>query len=203
MLLSLLVFACSESKTNTEISEEFNILDEIEAQLSGRFTSEAQAQTNTSYYAVQLHACPVDVPTLGEYVLYIEQAMVSDVSSPYRQRFYVLTQEGEEQVRSEIYTLDNPSSFVGLCNQDEVSTFDASVATPKEGCHVNLIWDGTGFSGSTEEEACPSDRNGATYVTSIVTTTPDRIESWDQGWDNNGAQVWGAIDGAYIFDRKE
>ena len=202
MLISMLFLACTE-KTETPEEPTFDILEEFEAQLSGRFTSETQSQSDPNYFAVQLHACPVDVSELGEYVLYVEQGMVSDTSSPYRQRFYVLHQEDENTVRSEIYTLENPSVFIGLCNEEEIASFEASVATHKEGCHVTLEWDGTGFSGSTDEESCSSDMNGASYATSIVTTTTERIESWDQGWDDSGNQVWGAVDGAYVFDRKE
>ena len=39
----------------------------------------------------------------------------------------------------------------------------------------------------------------ASYATSIVETTDSMILSWDQGWDSNDQQVWGAVDGAYIF----
>ena len=202
MLFSLFAIACSESEpTNQEL--DFDILKEFSAQLSGRFTSEAQSISNPSYYAIQLHACPVDVPTLGSHVLYIEQALADNTGSPYRQRFYVLSDLGEDKVRSEIYTLENPESFIGLCTEDKIASFEASVATQKIGCHVELEWNGTGFEGKTQEGTCPSDINGASYATSIVQTTPTQISSWDQGWDANGNQVWGAIEGAYLFDRKE
>ncbi|MFM7544645.1 MAG: CpcT/CpeT family chromophore lyase [Ignavibacteria bacterium] len=29
------------------------------------------------------------------------------------------------------------------------------------------------------------------------------LESWDQGFDKNGVQVWGAIKGGYIFVREQ
>ena len=202
MLLSLFAFACSEAET-TEKEITVDIMDEFERQLTGRFTSEEQASTDMNYYAVQLHACAVEVPELGENVLYIEQALVDNVSSPYRQRLYVLSNLGDDWVRSEIYTLDNEDSFIGLCTNPEIASFSADVATLKDGCHVDLQWDGTGFTGQTEESSCPSAMNGASYATSIVETTPNQITSWDQGWDAQGNQVWGAVSGAYVFDRKE
>jgi hypothetical protein len=202
MLLSLFIFACTEQPESPEVIEQ-DILAEFKAQLSGRFTSEAQSLTDTSYYSVQLHACSVDVPELGADVLYIEQALVNNIQSPYRQRFYVLSDLGDDWVRSEIYTLSDEDSFVGLCNEDEISSFPASVATHKEGCHVVLEWDGDVFFGQTESDSCPSTMGGASYATSIVQTTSSQISSWDQGWDDQGNQVWGAIEGAYLFDRKE
>jgi hypothetical protein len=31
--------------------------------------------------------------------------------------------------------------------------------------------------------------------------TKDGMESWDQGWDAEGQQVWGATKGGYRFDK--
>ena len=36
-------------------------------------------------------------------------------------------------------------------------------------------------------------------ATSEVVVSPGRIESWDRGFDAEGAQVWGAEKGAYVF----
>jgi hypothetical protein len=32
-----------------------------------------------------------------------------------------------------------------------------------------------------------------------VTIWPDRLISWDRGWNDKGQQVWGAEKGGYIF----
>jgi len=42
---------------------------------------------------------------------------------------------------------------------------------------------------------------GASYATSKVTITPDQIISWDQGFDKNDKQVWGATKAGYVFDK--
>jgi hypothetical protein len=34
-----------------------------------------------------------------------------------------------------------------------------------------------------------------------VTVTPSRIVSWDRGFNDDGSQAWGAVDGGYVFDR--
>ena len=72
------------------------------------------------------------------------------------------------------------------------------------GCGVALtIQEDGSYTGNTEPEACSSTLQGATWASSIVTLTEDRVESWDQGWDDAGNQVWGATAGPYIFDRLE
>ena len=202
-LLTLLsLFACGEEKSE-DTADSFDVLVEFESQLTGRFDSLDQSVEDSSYYDVQLQACSVEVPELGGNVLYVEQALLSNVGSPYRQRLYVLSADTSDTVRSIIYTLRNESSLVGLCNRDETQTFEVGSYEEKEGCDVVLTYNGVGFEGRTEVGACPSDMNGATYATSIVSTSPDEITSWDQGWNAINQQVWGAVDGAYVFKRRE
>ena len=202
LFLLLPLVACGEKSDDTA-TDSFDLLETFESQLSGRFDSLDQSIEDPSYYDIQLHACAVEAPELGEHVLYIEQAMLSDVGSPYRQRLYVLTAESDDTVRSSIYTVSNEDALIGLCNSDEIATFEVGTYEPRTGCDVVLTYNGVGFEGSTEEGACPSDMNGATYATAVVTTTPDTITSWDQGWNDQGQQMWGAIDGAYVFQRRE
>lgn len=203
LLISLSLFACGEEKSEDTATDSFDALVEFESQLTGRFDSLDQSVEDPTYYDVQLQACAVEAPELGDNVLYVEQALLSNVSSPYRQRLYVLSADTSDTVRSVIYTLSNESSLVGLCNRDEVATFEVGSYEEKAGCDVVLTYNGVGFDGSTEVGTCPSDMNGATYATSIVSTSPDEITSWDQGWDSSDQQVWGAVDGAYVFKRRE
>jgi hypothetical protein len=55
------------------------------------------------------------------------------------------------------------------------------------------------FSGSTKDGTCPSDRQGAKFTSSKVTINSEQMVSWDQGWNGEGKQVWGATKGGYIF----
>ena len=197
-----LLTACGEKSDDTA-TDSFDLLDTFETQLAGRFDSLDQSIADPTYYDIQLHACPVEAPELGEHVLYIEQALLSNVQSPYRQRLYVLSSQSDDTVRSTIYTISNEDDFIGLCNRDEIATFEVGSYEKRTGCDVVLTYNGIGFEGSTDDGTCPSDMNGATYATAIVTTTPDTITSWDQGWNDQGEQKWGAIDGAYIFQRRE
>ena len=194
--------ACGEKGTDTATSTESTIdIATFEAHLTGNFNSAQQAEENYNYYPVSLIACSVEVPELGEHVLYIEQALMSSLNEPYRQRVYQLEDLGDNTMRSHIYEIQNPLALTGLCDQNERSVAVERLSK-KEGCAVTLSWNGAGFEGQTEKGTCLSDMNGASYATSIVTTTESSIQSWDQGWDSNHQQVWGAVEGAYIFIRQ-
>ena len=169
--------------------------------LLGTFDSSAQAEANPSYFNVQLKACRVDAPELGDRVLYIEQAMGSNPASPYRQRLYRVYDNGDGRVASEVYTVANESQYVGLCDEDATRTFTLDQVSVREGCTVFLEPTSDGFEGGTEGSNCASSLQGASYATSVVTLQNDRILSWDQGFDANGLQVWGAVAGPYEFIR--
>lgn len=208
LTLTALLIGCGCAPTEEEpvVEETFDVAAELAVRLSGTFDSSEQASEDTSYYAVQLIACPVDAPRLGATVLYIEQALADSPSEPYRQRLYVIealpdADDGSPRVRSSIYTIDNEAEAVGLCADSETWSFKAKQAELRDGCEVDLTWDGTEFAGETGDETCPSDLNGASWASSEVVVRDDRIISWDRGWDDAGDQIWGATAGGYIFDR--
>lgn len=209
---ALLSAGCGDSTSADAINEnqipaadapEFSELERLKDWMTGTFDSSAQAGANPAYYGVQLQMCPVQAPELGEHILYVEQAMMSDLSSPYRQRLYRLTQNAEGEYVSEIYALMGPQALVGLCNQDSGNkVFEPSDYELKDGCEVYLENAGNHFVGGTRGTGCKSLINGASYATSEVSVFENSIESWDRGFTNQNNQVWGATDGAYVFVRQ-
>jgi CpeT protein len=199
-----LFFACTATNpvvdSTADTAPVFDGVALLSERLSGRFDSADQAEADPSYYAVSLLGCPVDAPELGEHVLYIEQALTTNLAAPYRQRLYVLSESDGVYV-SAIYTLANEGAAIGLCDR-ATATFSSGEATLKSGCEVKLTWDGEHFEGGTDLGTCASTLNGASYATSEVLITEDRIESWDRGYDDGDDQIWGATAGAYIFVRR-
>jgi hypothetical protein len=203
----LLALACANPDVDdTHVDTEPPAVDHVAAvaeRLSGRFDSSAQAAEDRTYYNISLVTCAVSAPELGDTVLYVEQAVADTPSEPYRQRLYVVA-ESTDGAATTIFELDRPADAVGLCDGSDAPTYTAADVDERVGCGVILtVQDDGSYTGSTEPEACGSDLNGATWASSIVTLTQDRVESWDQGWDDQGTQVWGATAGPYVFDRIE
>jgi CpeT protein len=171
--------------------------------LTGRFDSSAQEARDMRYFGVQLRACPVAAPALGQHVLYVEQAILTAVDEPYRQRIYAIEEDGDAVV-SAVLTVDAPEQLIGACDI-EAADRDLAVAqrtvTPLEGCEVVLRPSTDGFSGSTRGRECLNNYSGAVYATSEVAVTETQVISWDRGYDARDTQVWGATAGAYVFDR--
>lgn len=168
--------------------------------MQGTYSSEKQSITDKEYFNISLRMIPI-WKEKGNY-LYVEQAMFEKQESPYRVRIYKVSQRNDEFV-SEIYTLKNEKEWIGKWKTPEAfASLSESDIELKPGCEVILKKqpDGT-FIGQTGEKTCPSELRGASYASSKVTVTPTQILSWDQGFDKEGKQVWGAIKGGYVFDK--
>lgn len=176
-------------------------LSMLESYLSGTFDSADQATRDPSYFEIHLTICPVSVPSLGDRVLYVEQARADSLKAPYRQRLYVLESRSDVSV-SRVFEFKAPSKVIGLCADPSRLTLAPADVEEKSGCRVELSWDGSQFSGGTVGKDCQSSLNGASYATSEVKLDASGLRSWDRGFDANGKQVWGATKGAYEFTRR-
>lgn len=178
--------------------------------LVGRFDSFDQAQSDESYYAVQMRHCAVAIPELGSRILYVEQAMMSALDAPYRQRIYVLDNSDEEgyDVSSKVFELvddELQTSMVGYCDSEELQhqiVLNANDVEEKEGCGVHLHWDGAKFEGGNLGKQCASSLAGASYIKTDAAISEESMLTWDRGYGANDGQVWGAVAGPYRFDKR-
>lgn len=139
-------------------------------------------------------------------VVFLNACSGGYLDRPYRQRAYRLNEEEGHQgslYRSAVYTLSAPSRFAGAW--DCIAVFEAlspDSLVEHSGCDIllSLQEDGS-FAGKTGEKSCASSLRGAVYATSVVTMNSTQLVRWDQGWDADGQQVWGAEKGGYIFKR--
>ena len=216
LLGCVLAAGCSGARTTAPGDPESASLDRKIAALnaaeflSGSFTSAAQAAADDDYFEIELHVARIWLDRDDGIWLYVEQAAASALDRPYRQRVYqVLPLEGDggappADVVSKVYTLPgDPLAFAGAAYDpaklDDISPDDLTL---RAGCAVYLRQTENGdFVGSTRGEGCQSSLAGAAYATSTVTLTADQLRSWDQGFNEEGEQVWGAVKGPYVFDR--
>jgi CpeT protein len=125
-------------------------------------------------------------------------------ASFYRQRLYVIerSEEEEDTVISNVYTLTTPMSSVGACAQDSAPQFDLGAVTIKVGCEVYLKWEEGRSVGGTRGTGCDSNLGDAVYATSEITLEEGLLTSWDRGFTALNQQAWGATEGPYRFVRQ-
>jgi len=195
--ITVLSTACKKTPS-TELT------DRLQTYMTGSFTSGQQAVADSNYFDISLHMVPIWEDKEGHW-LYVEQAVTAMPNTPYRQRVYKLEENPDSTITSHIYELKYPDLFVGAhTNPSTFKDYDKTVLSQKEGCGVTLSYnyvDGY-YSGSTAGNNCASTLEGASYATSKVAIYPNRLESWDQGFNNSNEQVWGAENGPYIFNKQ-
>jgi hypothetical protein len=188
-----------------EVSGEENDLEALTNWMTGSFSSHAQAQADSSYYDIRLEMVPIWRDRIDGAWLYVEQAMEGHRDRPYRQRVYRLSLLENGALMSEVFTMPDPLRFAGSWEkEDPLEVLTPDSLQVREGCAVVLKRRPDGaFEGGTVRNGCESRIRGASYATSEVIVQPDRIVSWDRGFDESGTQVWGATAGGYVFLRVE
>lgn len=192
-----LFISCKSGKNQS--SKNSSELNELVSVMQGHYSSEIQSKEDKDYYNISLRMTPI-WKEKGNY-LFVEQAIFDKQDKPYRVRVYRVTQKSENEFISEIFTIKNEKDWIGKWatpkDYDKLTESDIEL---KEGCQVTLKRDGKNkFFGATGDKTCPSELRGASFANSIVTVTQNEILSWDQGFDKEGKQVWGATKGGYRF----
>lgn len=196
--LFLLLSSCIERR---EIVRPQSNLDRLASWLAGSFSSQDQADADTSFADIRLEIVPIWTERTDGRWLYVERAAAGSLEQPYRQRVYHLTRRNDTTFLSSVYELTEPLRFAGAWRTpDRFDPLTPDSLRICQGCTVQLHPRAdTAFVGQTRDEECFNDRAGAQYATSEVAITPEYLWSWDRGYDSTGAQVWGSVKGGYLF----
>jgi CpeT/CpcT family (DUF1001) len=203
------LLGCSSTKNATEISVDNEVKGRkmsnfqfLRQCMIGDFSSTMQAASDSDFFDIRLRMVPIWESNEEVFYLYVEQAVAASLNKPYRQRIYKVVKENDNAFTSYIYTVTQPLRLTGAMSDNTIfKQLTPDSLQLKDGCEVRLQFDtnSLSFVGSTGEKTCPSDRSGASWATSKVEINEDKMVSWDQGWNSEGKQVWGAIKGGYIF----
>lgn len=178
-------------------------LEQLSQWMTGAFSSEAHSLEDPDFRHIALHMVRIWPDNSDGVWLYVEQAVAEAADQPYRQRVYHLRRVGEDLFASSVYTFDEPLAKAGAWQQETpLANLAPADLTERDGCTIYLLrrTDGA-FEGSTLGRLCKSSLRGATWASSEVVITADGMVSWDRGWDDTGAQVWGAEKAGYRFER--
>jgi CpeT protein len=200
-LAMLTMISCSSDDKVAEIPcNDFVLLG---TWMAGSFSSQEQAKADSNFYDKRLEMKRIWKDLPDGYWIYVEQAVATDLETPYRQRVYYVTQIDDSTFESAVYTFEEPLRFAGVWKEEmPLASLTPDSLTEREGCSIILKKSGRDkFVGSTVDNNCESSLQGASFATSEVTIKQDVLISWDRGYDTNDNQIWGAKTGGYIFKR--
>ncbi|HIK13703.1 MAG TPA: chromophore lyase CpcT/CpeT [Leptolyngbyaceae cyanobacterium M33_DOE_097] len=177
---------------------------EVVQRLTGKMDTTRQAASNPKVAKVQMTTCLLQQPEANQsrFLLYQEQALLEDLSKPYRQRFLEISpQPFSQTVRSRAFKPTNPTAFVNFCDRPLVQRVFSPQDLGEAVCSVFLKRVGEDYVGVTPVTGCPANVRGAVRITNQITLRKDEMDTWDRGFDAKGKQVWGAQSEAYQFRR--
>ncbi len=203
--MKLILLFCALLISQTSFSQTMKVkskdLKTLQGFMAGEFNNAEQAATDTTFFHIYLRMTPIMNDHPEGYWLYVEQATAESQDKPYRQRVYHLIQADDTTLLSKVFELKNPKQYVGgWKDEKKLATITADSLISREGCdmYIHKV-DKEIFRATTMGTQCTSVLRGASYATSQVVIYPDRMVSWDRGWDKNDVQVWGSVNGAYAF----
>ncbi|WP_299215988.1 chromophore lyase CpcT/CpeT [uncultured Aquimarina sp.] len=199
LFLSLLIITISCS---TKIEHDSQLEDLTEF-LSGKFSSKKQAKEESGYFAVCLINIPIWKDRPG-YWFYQELYDEKNSTSIYNQRIINFQKLDSTTINSINYIIPNQKRYIN--GWKDISMFDNLTIDSlknREGCDVYFKKEtSTIYHGKTKNGTCSSSlSNKISYTTSNIVISKNKITSWDRGYDIQGKQVWGSIQGPYKFIR--
>lgn len=171
------------------------MIETLNEWLTGSFENKIQAFSNPSKYAmIRVTHIPI-----WDGWFYGEQAYTYQANKPYRQ-FVLHPIENSNNYTILNYDIVDKSQFAGCKNLDKLTK---DMLRLKDGCNVNLTFDGSSFRGGLTGCDCYVKWNGRdTYLQNEVELTPTHYCVKDLGFcQKNHHQIWGSKYGRFEFKK--
>lgn len=180
-------------------------LAQLSAWMTGTFATTEQARGDQNFRDVTLHIVPIWADRSDGVWLYAEQALTDGIDHPYRQHVYQLVARPNGVIESRVFELPDPIAATGAWKTPAL----LALLTPanliaQPGCTLVLHREADGsFKGGTEGKGCVTTLHDASYATSELTVREKQLIIWDRGYNTNGVQVWGSVQGGYQFRKAD
>ena len=179
--------------------------------LAGEFDNKQQAMEQPAWY-VHLHLWirPVPIFTEDSITLFAEQANIVKLDRPYRPRILRLRQR--ESIEVGFYMFENLSTAAGAGqNKGLIENITPDKIKFLPNCTLKVATQGLSAGGycfettPVSDEPCSVTYQGTTFQVFLgFKATEDKLLTYDKGIDpNTGKGTWGALMGAYQFDKRQ
>ncbi len=185
---------------------DFNCLKQVEREILAASKTQAAPVKRASVF-MRIVPAPIEALNQYGYVFYVEQSVQGYQDTPYRQRIYLVARNHSGQVINRIFDIKDAALFIGAW-KNPVLLQALNAANLKEAVGCDVLWtriDDSCFKGQAGAGgSCRTTYGGATHITVQIEMTADRLETLDQGFNDEGTLIFGpsSEEGAYQF-RKE
>ena len=179
--------------------------------LAGEFDNKEQAMEQPAWYVhLRLWIRPVPIFTEDSITLFAEQSNIVKLNQPYRPRILRLRQR--ESIEVEFYMFENLSTAAGAGqDKDLIKNITPDKIKFLPNCTLRVATQELN-SGKycfettpVSDEPCSVTYQGATFQVFLgFKATDDELLTYDKGIDpNTGKGTWGALMGAYQFNKRQ
>ncbi|MEQ8972125.1 MAG: chromophore lyase CpcT/CpeT [Coleofasciculus sp. C1-SOL-03] len=179
--------------------------------MAGKFDNQQQALAEPVWY-VHLHLWQRPIPLFSDdsLTLFAEQAPITNLDRPYRQRILRLYQSDQLQVQ--YYQINKPDIVRGAgCHPELLQQLSREDITVLPDCRLNVQMHQIGLNHyeftttSASDRPCRFSYQGNNYQVSLgFEVTADEFRSYDKGIDpSTGKATWGALLGPFRFTKRQ
>ncbi|MEQ9001627.1 MAG: chromophore lyase CpcT/CpeT [Coleofasciculus sp. B1-GNL1-01] len=183
--------------------------------MAGKFDNQQQALAEPVWY-VHLHLWQRPIPLFSDdsLTLFAEQAPITNLDRPYRQRILRLCQSDQSSTGLQVqyYQIKNPDAVRGAgCHPELLQQLTREDIIGLPDCRLNVQMQQIGFNNyeftttSASDRPCRFSYQGNTYQVSLgFEVTADEFRSYDKGIDpSTGKATWGALLGPFRFTKRQ
>jgi len=197
-----IILLCFIISCETKKKQDVRLQDFVTA-ISGKFSSQEQVNKEPSYSAVIFSNTRIWKERPG-YWLYQELYDPEKNNSVYYQRIINVKRVDSVIISSSSYIIPDQKKYKNAWKNPQVlDHLTKDSLSIRNGCDVHFKNKVSSiYHGKTKKGTCLSNfSEKISYTTSDIVISKNKISSWDRGYDSNGKQVWGKIQGPYIFVR--
>ncbi|MBW4468118.1 MAG: chromophore lyase CpcT/CpeT [Pegethrix bostrychoides GSE-TBD4-15B] len=176
--------------------------------LAGEFDNYPQAYDQPAWFvSLRLWHRPLPIRINGDLAIFCEQANSVYLDAPYRQRVLILRLSAAwPAAQIEYRAFRQPERFKGAgANPSLLQDLTPDDLEALPGCQLNLTQQGERVQAEPPLNAkCCFQYSGETRQVILgFEASPTQFWSHDRGVDPNGNLLWGAIMGAYEFQKRQ
>lgn len=196
VLATLLLFPACAALPGAEEETKATLRD----WMTGTWEARAQDESGGTL-EVRLVVVPIWTARWDGPWIYAEQALAARPESPYRQRVFHLRTDERGDLVADVFDLPREGRRLAGAwrGGDPFGTVRPEDLVPRTGCAIRFESRVGVFQGSTEPRSCLSEFRGARWASYDLVVAPERLETWERGFDAEGRQVWGPTGGPDVF----
>ncbi len=194
--ISGLILSC-----NSKVAKD-DELDHLMSFLVGEFSNEEQAKNDDGFAFLRLINIPIWKNKPGHWI-YTELYDANKDNYVYTQRILQYERVDSSTFKSTSYQILNAKDYKQ--GWKDISVFDKLTIDSlkiRNGCNIFFEKNtSTIYTGKTKKKSCSSTIDSIEYITSNFVISRNKISIWNKGYNDEGKQVWGKINGPYKYKK--